>query len=110
MESVGAWFLELEGLLAQTVDPGRAEGEKRYHKSELEHVGSGMPAIRKIASGFVRAHELDAEGLRKLVDRCFKTRVFELRSIAIALLEKRRKLLSSQDAEWLVSLVRASPM
>ena len=43
--------LEIEGEATKRGDPARAEHEKRYLKSDLDHFGASVPAIRRIAKG-----------------------------------------------------------
>lgn len=105
-----AWVRELTRILTAAGDPERAVQEKRYHKSPLRHLGTGMTAIRRAGMALTRAHALDRESLRALVEALFATDVFELRSVGIGILERKWKLLEPEDAQWLISLVRASPM
>jgi 3-methyladenine DNA glycosylase AlkD len=86
----------------------RAVHEKAYMKSGLRFHGVTQPQIRKAASDYVRAHDLDRARVRTLVDEAYASDWFDLRSAAIAVLEKRRKLLTAADADWLVDLVRKS--
>lgn len=46
--------------------------------------------------------------LRRLTERLYATRVHELRSIAIGILEVLRDRLEAADQRWLIALVRAS--
>ncbi|HEU4536735.1 MAG TPA: DNA alkylation repair protein [Polyangiaceae bacterium] len=87
--------------------PARAAGEKAYLKSPLRFHGVTLPEIRRAGADFCRAHpDLDRAGLRDAVDALMATDFHDLRSAAIALLERRRDLLAPADLPWLVGLVR----
>src|SRR5258705_8690417 len=58
-----------------------------------------IPAARTVLIGGIAP-------LRAIVDALFATREFDLRSVAIALLERRGGLLDEDDAPWLVELAR----
>jgi len=91
-------------------NPERAVREKTYLKSELTFLGTGIPAVRRFARQFAQAHpELDPAGLRDLSQALFATEVYELRSVGIAVLELKEKLLSPVDLPWLIERVRTSP-
>ncbi len=87
----------------------RAVHEQRYLKSELQFLGATQPMIRR--EGARLAKELagwTAAQLVALVDVLWATRVHELRSVGIALLERRVKLLGDAHATWLVRLAADS--
>lgn len=100
----------LRRALVAVGNPVRAAQEKRYLKSTLRHFGTGVPAVRATARDFTRDHPLDREALKALAEALFDTGVFEMRSVAIAILERARKQLEPADADWLIGLVRASPL
>jgi 3-methyladenine DNA glycosylase AlkD len=89
-------------------NPARAESEKAYMKSALRFHGVSAAILRSECTAYCKANELDARTLRGAVDALFATDWFDLRSVAIALLEKKRGLLVAADAPWLISLVRLS--
>ena len=100
---------ELEPKLKRAGTRARALGEKAYLKSDLEFFGTTMPDMRAIAVEYAKAHpELTREDLRDLSVAAFKTDVFELRCIALALTDRRRALLEDRDLPWLLDLVDAS--
>jgi 3-methyladenine DNA glycosylase AlkD len=85
----------------------RATGAKAYMKSELAFHGVDAAQVRGECVAFCTAHpELAHDELVAYVDALFATRAFDLRSVAIALLERRPKLLSRADLPWLVELAR----
>jgi 3-methyladenine DNA glycosylase AlkD len=86
----------------------RAESERAYMKSELQFHGVDAAQLRAECAAFCKAHpEMDRASLRATVDALFATSWFDLRSAAIALLERKWKLLEPADAPWLVELARA---
>jgi 3-methyladenine DNA glycosylase AlkD len=100
----------LERSLAKQGTRARAIREKRYLKSELRFLGVTMPVIRREAKAFVRANgALSRAELKSLVDALFETRVHELRSMGIGILELNAERLDIRDANWLVELVRRAP-
>ena len=89
--------------------PGRAEHEKRYLKSELEHRGTAIPELRKITKTLVREsvpNERDAT--LKVAEDLWRHPVHELRLVASLLLAERQDLLGSHDIPLLERLLRES--
>jgi 3-methyladenine DNA glycosylase AlkD len=88
--------------------PARAVGAKAYMKSALDFHGIDAKQLRAEARAFCATHaDLDHDSLVAIASALFATRAFDLRSAAIALLERKRALLEPRDAEWLVELARA---
>lgn len=104
--SSAAYVAQLRAALEPLGDPERAVQEKRYLKSELEFFGVGMPALRKTAKSFVRAHELDHEALLALTRALWLEEVHELRAVAVGILELERQQLTAADLPSLIALVR----
>ena len=78
--------------------PERAVFEKRYLKSDLEFLGATVPAVRKCAKKFAKEHKgLTRRELRALVGEMWKTRIHEVRSVAVALLDHFSSLLRPSD-------------
>jgi DNA alkylation repair enzyme len=75
---------EIEARLAALGDPGRAEQEKRYLKSDLRHLGVGMPAIRTIA--VAAAAGLDRPDALALAEELWAPPVHERRMAALEVL------------------------
>jgi len=88
--------------------PERAKYERAYMKSALEFHGVDAAAIRSACAEFVKAHALDHDGLVGVVDALYATDWFDLHSAAVGVLERKRKLVGTGDAAWLIGLVRAS--
>lgn len=108
LEAAG-WLERLGANLARQGALERARGEKRYLKSELEFLGVTVPNIRREALAFVRGQPgIDRRGLRALAEGAWATRVHELRSVAIGILERRSDALTTADAAWLIRLVASS--
>jgi 3-methyladenine DNA glycosylase AlkD len=91
--------------------PARASAEKAYLKSPLRFHGVTVPDVRRQAAEMVRRQipELaDRRGLLSLAGAFYDTDFHDLRSTAIALLERRQTLLVAGDLAWLCDLVRRS--
>jgi hypothetical protein len=87
----------------------RAAGEKAYLKSPLRFHGVTMPDIRAAARDYCRLEPaLDRARLREIVGVLYSTDFHDLRSAGVCLLERNVSLLRSQDAPWLVELIRQS--
>ena len=86
----------------------RAEGSKAYMKSALRFHGVDAAQLRAECVAFCNAHpDLDRDQLVAYATALFATDAFDLRSAAIALLERKWKLLQASDLPWLVELARA---
>ncbi len=96
---------ELEAALRAAGDPGRAEGERRYLKSELEHFGVRVPEVRRLARGAAgevgTRRELDA-----LADELWTRPVHECRLCAAMVLAARPDLVAPADLPRLRRMVR----
>ncbi|GAA4374351.1 DNA alkylation repair protein [Actinomadura verrucosospora] len=101
----------LAELRAQA-DPVRAEGEKRYLKSDLAHIGVPVPALRKVALSAVKSAPTREELVALAVTLWDVTEegrpVHEARMAAIEVLVKRVALLEPRDVELTERLVRDS--
>lgn len=99
----------LRRALEATASPARAEHERAYLKSDLTFLGAGVPAIRQVARDYRKAHgDLTRAELEALASSLWGTRVHELRSLAIALLELYPKRLEVSDLAWIEPLLRDS--
>ncbi len=89
---------EIEGALRAAAVPGRAEQEKRYLKSSLVHLGSSMPAIRRIAVATRRAHpDLDRTALLALARALWSRGIHECRAVVVELLDVYADRLEARD-------------
>jgi 3-methyladenine DNA glycosylase AlkD len=108
-ETYEAEVAAIEAALRAIADPVRAASERRYLKSDLEFIGVGVPATRKLIRDFVREHEaLDREHLIGLVAALWEQPVHEPRSVAIELLGMHKRLLEPGDIEVIERLLRQS--
>ncbi|MHB1139100.1 MAG: DNA alkylation repair protein [Microthrixaceae bacterium] len=90
-------------------DPERAEKERAYLKSDLEHYGSSVPAVRRVATRLCRAHPgLDSDGVVELVELLWEDPVHERRLAAIELLVAYRDRLGAEDMALFERLLRDS--
>ncbi|MEV0404532.1 DNA alkylation repair protein [Actinoallomurus sp. NPDC050550] len=102
MDAADTIAAELRGL----ADPARAEQEKRYLKSDLEHIGVTVPALRKVA---VRAATgLTREETLALADRLWRRPVHECRMAAIEVLIRNAPLLKADDLAVAERMIRES--
>jgi 3-methyladenine DNA glycosylase AlkD len=100
---------ELARELRKVARPARAAAEKAYLKSDLELWGVMVPDVRRIAVEYAKAHPEPGRNDLKAISRAaFKTEVFDLRSVAIALSDRRKAVLEDRDLPWLLDLVEAS--
>lgn len=95
--------------LAGQADPVRAEGEKRYLKSDIEHYGVPVPAVRKIVKA-VRKDQpaLAHDDVVALARHLWDDRVHECRLAAALLLRAYVDRLQAVDADLLEELIRES--
>jgi 3-methyladenine DNA glycosylase AlkD len=90
--------------------PVRALSEKAYLKSELQFHGVSQPDVRATAALVCKQNpDLGRAQLLALADALYATYFHDLRSVAVALLERRRALLEPDDLGFLIDLVRRSP-
>jgi len=100
---------ELERALRAVGDEERATGAKTYLKSDLEFIGVAAKPLRAVARAFLADHpETDRTSLVELVGALWQRPVFELRAVAVALLERRTHDLSIGDLQLVEELVRRS--
>jgi 3-methyladenine DNA glycosylase AlkD len=85
----------------------RAEAEKRYLKSELDHFGVDVKGLRGEIKAFVKDHPgLAREELLALVAELWGSGWHELRAVAIGLLEAYADLLRAKDAALVERMIR----
>ena len=98
---------EVEAELRAAGDAGRADRERRYLKSELEHYGATVPAIRRIVKSVLADQPgLERGGLVDLVERLWARPVHECRMAAVELLDLRSDLLGPGNVDLVERLVR----
>jgi 3-methyladenine DNA glycosylase AlkD len=96
------------GRFAAAGTAERARYERAYMKSALRFHGVDAATVRRASAEYCKGCELAHDGLVALVEALYATDWFDLHSAAIGVLERKRTLLSSDDASWLIGLVRAS--
>jgi 3-methyladenine DNA glycosylase AlkD len=100
---------ELENELRAVGDEQRAVGAKAYLKSDLEFMGVAAKPLRSVARTFLDAHpEVDRKALLALVMGLWHRPVFELKAVAVALLERRASDLVIGDLELVEDLLGRS--
>jgi len=68
-----------------------------------------LPELHRVARGYAREHpDLDRRQLRVIALGAYATRKHDLRSAAVALLDRRRAVLEERDLPWLLDIVDAS--
>lgn len=104
---LAAWVADLEARLRAAAIPGRAEHEKRYLKSELEHVGTSVPATRAEVKRFLRERvPKERAATVSFAEAVWERPVHELRLAAALALEEREALLGAADLPLLERLLR----
>jgi 3-methyladenine DNA glycosylase AlkD len=98
---------DLEARLRALGTAERADHERRYLKSELEHLGATVWQIRREVKSFAREHpDLSHNELAALVDALWAKPVHERRMAAVLLLEAYQELVAPTDLPLLERLVR----
>lgn len=88
---IAAFRQQLQAL----ADPHRAEGEKAYLKSPLDFYGLTVPALDRIASQWSKEHrQTGITDVVALAGRLWDSTYHEEKSLAIMLLQHRRKELT----------------
>jgi len=100
---------ELDRELRAVGDEDRAVGAKAYLKSDLEFIGVAAKPLRAVARAFLADYpEIDRDALLRLVQALWQRPVFDLRAVAVALLERRPGDLVTGDLELVEDLLRRS--
>jgi 3-methyladenine DNA glycosylase AlkD len=99
----------LEHDLRTVGDEQRAVGAKAYLKSDLEFIGVAAKPLRAVARAFLEVHpEIDHETLFGVVQTLWLRPVYDLRAVAVALLERRTGDLVAGDLDLVEGLLRRS--
>jgi len=78
-------------------------------KSDLEFIGVAAKPLRSVARSFLAEHpEFDRDALLELVQALWQRPVFELKAVAVALLERRIRSLETADLNLVEELLRRS--
>jgi 3-methyladenine DNA glycosylase AlkD len=98
----------LDAELRAAGTPERAEQEKRYLKSELEHYGTSVPATRRVVKAALAGRALGHDDVVGLVERLWERHVHECRAAAVEVLELSVDSLRAGDLPLLERLLRES--
>jgi 3-methyladenine DNA glycosylase AlkD len=98
----------IETELRRKGTPERAEGEKRYLKSDLRFLGAMLADIRRVAGEVAGPARLDRDQGLGVVDRLWSKPVFERRMAAAIILELHAAELRSTDLRLIERLIRES--
>jgi len=94
----------LDTKMRQLGNPERAQKEQQYLKSELEHYGTDVPTLRRLARPAAKG--LDHDQLMALVSEMWSLPVHERRFVAAVLLGERSELLSASDLPAIEQMLR----
>lgn len=93
--------------LQASANPVRASAEQRYLKSDLAFLGTGVPAVHRAVSAFLKASpSLDRDGLLATAGQLWALPCHEHRLAAVFLLDARASLLEPEDLPVLESMLR----
>ena len=100
---------ELDSALRAVGEEKRATGAKAYLKSDLEFIGVAAKPLRAVARAFLDAHpDVDRVALVALVGALWTRPVYELKAVAVAMLERRTADLVIEDLGLVEDLLRES--
>lgn len=99
---------DLERDLRPLGTPERAEGEKRYLKSDLDFLGVSVWGIRKVMKAFAEHRDLPREDVVAVIEGLWAKPVFERRMMAAMLLEEYVAVLEPSDLKLIERLIRES--
>jgi 3-methyladenine DNA glycosylase AlkD len=101
---------KIESVLAQlrvAATTDRAEHEKAYHKSDLEFVGANAATIRRVAKSLAKERKDTSRAeVIAFAEELWKTKVHELRSVALLLLIELSDKLRTSDLPRLKRYVK----
>lgn len=99
----------MEAALRAVGDPGRAEHERAYLKSELDFLGASVPAIDRVVADTLARHPgLDRARVVALVEALWSRPIHERRMAAVELLARTIDLLAPGDMAMVERLLRES--
>ena len=100
---------QLEADLRALGTAERAAQEKRYLKSDLEHLGVTVPALRKVVVALLRAQpDFAHDDVLGLARALWKKPIHERRAAAVEVLEFFKNLLLPEDIHLIEDLLRDS--
>ena len=98
----------IESELKQAGTPERAEGEKRYLKSDLDFLGATLGQIRAVTRSITKVHELSHGDLVALATELWSKPLFERRMAAVIVLELHASELTPDDLGLIERFIRDS--
>jgi 3-methyladenine DNA glycosylase AlkD len=99
----------IERELAAAGTPERAAGAKRYLKSDLVHLGAGVPANRRVVREALAGQPgLGHDELVELVERLWSRGIFDLKLAGVELLRAAADRLDPGDIDLVERLLRDS--
>lgn len=87
-------------------DAVSAASQKAYMKSALRFHGVSNAAVRRAAKDYALGRLGDVAELKATVDALMESAFFDVRLGALALVERKSKLLGRAELPWLLTLVR----
>ena len=99
---------EIISALVAAGEPGRAEQQRRYLKSELYFLGASQSATRRLAHAVARRERLDHDRTVALAEALWGAPVFERRAAAIVVLDVGAPRLAAADLPFVETLLRES--
>ena len=108
MTGVAGLAGRIDAELRLRARPERAAAEKAYLKSDLEHYGTSMPAIRAAVLGVLGRGPRPHDQVVALVEELWRLPVHERRAAAVEVLEAQGAALRASDAALLERLLRES--
>lgn len=99
---------ELDRRLRAVGSPQRAIKERAYLKSSLQHLGTGMPSMRRITRNWVREQPVawDLDQLLAAAGALWEQPTYELRAAAVDLLIYRKRLLDASAVPTVEQMLR----
>ncbi|MCB0918357.1 MAG: DNA alkylation repair protein [Actinobacteria bacterium] len=102
---------EIAAALRRAGDPETAAGQRRYLKSDLEHLGVKLPELRALLRPYIRSLGKDDHARRQLLTTAgclWLEPVFDQRLAAAILFQRRQDLLTPDDLAVLEDYLRDS--
>ena len=100
---------QLTDELRRSASVERAVNEKRYLKSELDHIGVSVPEIRRAAKRFARERKhVSKLELVSLTHELWRRDVYELRKLAVNIIAAKVDQFDSSDIEFIEFMLRHS--
>jgi 3-methyladenine DNA glycosylase AlkD len=98
---------QLWAQLGDFAEPARADAERHYLRSTLQHVGVPVPAVRRLVRGLVQRHPvLTSDDVFALADELWQRPVHEMRLAAVELLVAAPGAVDASRVQWLEQHLR----